>query len=74
MIHNFIHLNQKYEDVFYIIDENRPEDADEEDEVEAVPEVNANALNQWRNGIAREMWDSYVIYNQNNNYLNSSSH
>ena len=46
MIHNFIHLNQKYEDVFYIIDENRPEDADEEDEVEAVPEVIANALNQ----------------------------
>ena len=63
MLHNFIRMNQLYEDVFY------DEDVDAEQQVEQIAEVevigNARILNQWRNGIARAMWDDYVINNLN---------
>jgi hypothetical protein len=67
MLHNFLHLNQKYEDIFYIIDDNRVDDADEgAEEAEALPQGNARALIEWRDGIARQLWQSYVNYNANN--------
>ena len=57
MSHNFIRLNQLYEDEFYQgqIDDDQPDDVN--DEVEIVG--NARALNEWRNGIATAMWEEY---------------
>lgn len=68
MLHNFIHLNQKYEDIFYIIDDNSLDEGDEgeEDDVEIVPQGNARALKEWRDDIASQMWESYVNCNANN--------
>lgn len=64
MVHNFIRVTQVYEDEFY--NENDLPDVPDDDDV---PEVemggNAIALNQWRNGIAKAMWDDYVLHNAN---------
>jgi hypothetical protein len=64
MVHNFIRVTQVYKDEFY--NENDVPDAPDDDNV---PEVemggNLRALHQWRNEIARAMWDDYVLHNAN---------
>ena len=61
-LHNFIRMNQEYEDAF--------------DHVPIAPELveplppipitdpnhNTALLNQWRDGIAQQMWDDYTAY------------
>ena len=59
MLHNFVHMNQLYEDEFY----NELDDIDQPIAPNGDIEIlgNANALNQWRDGIANAMWDDYLL-------------
>lgn len=62
LFHNFIRLNELYEDAFYDDDGNAPDDVvdDENDDAdEDGPEM--NALKAWRNGIADAMWAHYQL-------------
>lgn len=62
LIHNFVRLNQLYEDEFYDNDVNEPNnvlDDDNDDEDEDGPEM--NALKVWRNDIADAMWAQYEL-------------
>ena len=64
LIHNFVHLNQLYEDEFYDVEIiNNPEIVDNDDEEEE-DEGNANyqALKLWRNNIADAMWEQYLVH------------
>ena len=66
MLHNFIRLNQHYEDTF--------DELDEEEVEEGAGNVNPgninggqsseekNRLNAWRDGIAQRMWEQYQSY------------
>lgn len=62
LLHNFVRINQLYEDEFYpddavpnnIVDDDEVEDDDEED-------VEYNAVRAWRDGIAQAMWADYEI-------------
>ena len=65
MLHNFIQLNQLYEDYFYDDVVDAAQEFEPNGDVEVVG--NANALYQWRNGIANAMWDDYVAHNMNLN-------
>jgi hypothetical protein len=61
MLHNFVRINQLYEDEFDVLDE---DDIDEEDEGDQEVPVDENAenvaeLNAWRDDIAQRMWDDY---------------
>jgi hypothetical protein len=61
MVHNFIRMEQEFEDEF---DRWNTEDMEDEDIAEADVEVQGNAaqvgnLNEWRNGIAQQLWDDY---------------
>ena len=60
MIHNFIRVNQPYEDEFFDADDVLDEPVVDEPDVEIIG--NARALNQWRDGIARAMWDDYIVH------------
>ena len=65
-LHNFIRLNQHYEDTF--------DELDEEEVEEGAGNVNPgninggqsseekNRLNAWRDGIAQRMWEQYQSY------------
>jgi DDE superfamily endonuclease len=65
VLHNFIRLNQLYEDYFYDDDDvDVVQDVAENAEEEVIG--NANALYQWRNGIANAMWDDYVAHIMDN--------
>ena len=70
LVHNFILMNQLYEDEFDDVD--IPADNQNEYDDDGVDEnniyVNA-ALNQWRDGIATEMWDAYQIILQERGIL-----
>ena len=70
LVHNFIRMNQLYEDEFDDVD--IPADNQNEYDDDGVDEnniyVNA-ALNQWRDGIATEMWDAYQIILQERGIL-----
>jgi hypothetical protein len=65
MIHNFIRSNQLYDDEF---DDYNPNDedhaADDMADIEGnldAPDMNVDALNAWRDGIAQQMWDDYLL-------------
>ena len=62
LLHNFVRLNQLYEDEFYEA-EDAPNNAAEEDIDDDDEEmgVNMNALKMWRIGIANAMWAHYQI-------------
>lgn len=60
MIHNFIRVNQLYEDEFFDADGVLDEPVVDEPDVEIIG--NARALNQWRDGIARAMCDDYIVH------------
>ena len=63
LLHNFVRLNQLYEDEFYDgEDGNAPnnvvnEDLNDDNEIGG----NYNALKQWRNDIANAMWEQYQV-------------
>ena len=63
MLHNFVRLNQLYEDEFYDAEDgNAPynvvnEDLNDDNEMGG----NYNALKQWRIDIANAMWEQYQI-------------
>jgi hypothetical protein len=61
MIHNFIKLNQGFEDAFDEWDEDDTEvDNNENENVENDNNnINDNILRQWRDDIAQDMWNSY---------------
>jgi DDE superfamily endonuclease len=62
LLHNFVHLNQSYEDQFYDDDGNLEELVLDDDELpDEIPELNYNALKAWRNGIADAMWAHYQL-------------
>lgn len=60
MLHNFIRLNQLFEDYFYDDDNDAAGEVFENEDAEIEVVGNANALYQWRNGIADAMWADYV--------------
>ena len=63
LLHNFVHLNQTYEDQFYDEAGNFVDnDIDEDVVYEPVEDGVYNALKIWRNGIAEEMWADYLAY------------
>ena len=63
LLHNFVRINQLYEDEFY---ENGGDEANDiledenDDEEEDGPVM--NALKAWRNGIADAMWEQYLLH------------
>ena len=59
--HNFIRLNQLYEDEFYREQEAEVNDMHLHDEPDDDDDLNMNALKAWRNGIADAMWAHYQI-------------
>lgn len=60
LLHNFVHLNQSYEDQFYDDDGNLEElVVDDDEQPLEIPELNYNALKNWRNNIADAMWAHY---------------
>lgn len=63
MIHNFIHLNNNYEDEFDELDGdtylNRRRDLPDEDDVAGVDDD--ENVKHWRDSIASEMWRDYRI-------------
>ena len=59
--HNFIRLNQLYEDEFYREQEAEVNDMHLHDEPDDDDDLNMNALKAWRNGIANAMWAHYQI-------------
>ena len=70
MIHNFIRTNQLYEDEYDVYDPNDEDHADDDlADVDAAPadnggaaaDMNAEALNAWRDDIAQRMWDDYLL-------------
>ena len=62
LLHNFIRLNQLYEDEFYQIEAiNNPNVANDEDEDEDEDGLNMQALQIWRNDIANAMWVQYQL-------------
>jgi hypothetical protein len=60
-LHNFIRLNQLYEDEFYQELEVKVKDIHVHDDAEDDDNLNMNALKAWRNGIADAMWAHYLI-------------
>lgn len=70
LMHNFVHLNQLYEDEFYDVEIiNNPDLLDDEDEENDEDEDNVNyqALKMWRNNIADAMWEQYLLHMAQNN-------
>ena len=63
-LHNFVRLNQLYEDEFFAVDNNDvPDNAVSDDDVEAEEGGAAmNALKAWWNGITDAMWAQYQIH------------
>ena len=69
-MHNFIRLNQLYEDEFDNVDIPVQDHNEEDDEGADEHNVHANAaLNQWRDSIATEMWDAYQLVLQERGLL-----
>ena len=69
MLHNFIRSNQLYDDEFNA--PIPPGERDVEDDLDDLDDVdeahgNCNQLKQWRDGIANEMWNDYLVYANNN--------
>ena len=68
LLHNFIRLNQLYEDDFYlegVVENNiQPDDQADDENNE-----NYNALKLWRNGIADALWANYLIVMAQQNIL-----
>ena len=65
LMHYFVHLNQLYEDEFYNVEIiNNPDvlgnEEDEEDEDDA--NGNYEAVKLWRNNIADDMWEQYLLH------------
>lgn len=61
LLHNFVHINQLYDDQFYNEDGNLADVAiDDHDEYPA-DNVQYNALKAWRDGIAEAMWTHYQL-------------
>ena len=60
LVHNFIRMNQLYEDEFYqeeeVVNGNHVDNEDEDHQL-----ANYNALKAWRNGIADAMWANYLV-------------
>ena len=70
LLHNFVCLNQLYEDEFYDVEINDPVVADDENEDDDVEGANIQALKIKRNVIANAMWVQFQInVAQNNNLL-----
>jgi hypothetical protein len=70
LLHNFIRLNQLYEDEFYEIGIiNNPHLPDYEDEDEDEGGVIMQALKNWRNDIADAMWVQYQLDIANHNVI-----
>ena len=63
LLHNFVRINQLYEDEFYENDGDEPNNVleDENDDEEEDGPV-MNALKVWRNGIADAMWEQYELH------------
>ena len=62
LIHNFVCINQLYEDEFYNVkDLNNPIAVDDENEDDDEEGVNMQALKIWSNGIAQAMWAQYLL-------------
>jgi DDE superfamily endonuclease len=65
LLHNFIRLNQLYEDEFYDLDieinPHLPDDDENEDDDEEGGGANMQALKAWRNDIADAMWAQYQL-------------
>ena len=62
LLHNFVHINQLYDDQFYNEDGNLTDVAvDDHDEYPA-DNVQYNALKAWRDGIAEAMWAHYQLH------------
>ena len=68
LLHNFVRLNQLYEDDFYLegVVENNIQPDDEADDEN---NENYNALKLWRNGIADTLWANYLIVMAKQNIL-----
>ena len=69
MLHNFMWSNQLYDDEFNA--PIPPGERDVEDDLDDLDDVdeahgNCNQLKQWRDGIANEMWNDYLVYANNN--------
>ena len=64
LLHNFVRINQLYEDEFFAVDENdEPDNAVDDDDIEVeVGGAEMNALKAWRDGIADAMWAQYQIH------------
>ena len=66
MLHNFIRLNSSCDDEYDEWDDDEVEaNADghyEQGEFEYIPAAERRRLNQWRDGIAREMWEDYIAH------------
>lgn len=64
MLHNFIRSNQLYDDEFDApepaCDANDDDDPEIDDELDA--HVNRNELKLWRDGIANDMWNDYILH------------
>ena len=68
LIHNFVRINQLYEDEFYnveVLNNLIAEDDENEDDDEGG--VNMQALKIWRNDIAQAMWAQYLLNLAQNN-------
>jgi hypothetical protein len=66
MLHNFIRLNQGFDDEFDRWEDHRLRHGPNRDPPPPEPRTNSDAaeerrLNAWRDGIAQEMWDAYQI-------------
>lgn len=67
MIHNFIRLNQGYEDAFDEWEQPAAQDEQKDEEMENKNSAQETTyLNVWRDGIAQSMWDKYQNYINNN--------
>lgn len=68
-VHNFIRMNQLYEDEFDIDDIDADDHNEDDDGVDDNNIHASAALNQWRDSIATEMWDAYQIMLQERGLL-----
>ena len=62
LIHNFVRLNQLYEDEFYNVEvDNNPNADDDDDEDEDEGGLNMQEAKIWRNNMALAMWAQYQL-------------
>lgn len=68
LLHNFIRLNQLYEDDFFL-DAAVVNNIQADNQADEENNANYNALKQWRNGIAASLWENYLVVMAQQNIL-----